>query len=171
MIISIIASVGENREIGKKNCLLWDIPEDLKQFRKITMGHPIIMGRKTFESIGKPLTGRTNIIVTRQKHYQPQFDRSNNRFIEPLIVSSLIEGINQAKKIAAHSSRSEVFIIGGGEIYQQAMKHTDKLYLTLVKGTFEADTYFPDYSKFKVNKESCIYQSGEYFFQFLELSR
>lgn len=134
-IISIIAAIAENRAIGKDNKLLWYIPEDLKRFQKITLGHPVIMGRTTFESLGRSLPGRTNIIVTRDKNYRAK---------GCLITYSLEEAIEEAKK----RDKKEIFIIGGGKIYEQGIKYADKLYLTIVKGNFSADTFFPDYSKF-----------------------
>ncbi len=155
-LISIIAAIGENRELGKDNKLLWRIPEDFKRFKELTTNHPVIMGRKTFESIGKPLPNRTNIIITRDKNY-----KQKNCFV----VHSLEEAIDLAKT----KDDNEIFIIGGGQIYKQAINITDKLYLTIVKGRFDADTFFPDYSRFKkliLQKES---QSNQYKYTFLEL--
>lgn len=129
MTISIIAAIGPKRELGKNNRLLWHIPEDLKRFKKITNGHTVIMGRKTFESIGKPLPNRTNIIVTRDGN----FTAANY-----LVTHSLNEAIEMAKK----HGETEAFIIGGGQIYEQAIGIADKLYLTIVKGDFTADTFF-----------------------------
>lgn len=154
--ISIIAAIGSNRELGKDNKLLWNIPEDLKRFRKLTMGHPVIMGRKTFESIGKSLPNRANIIITRDKNYQ---------IVGCLIAHSLEEAINMAKE----KDKKEIFIIGGGQIYEQAISIADKLYLTVVEGNYNADTFFPDYSQFKkvvFRKES---QYQQYHCTFLEL--
>jgi len=133
--ISMIAAIAsENRALGKNNRLIYHIPEDLKRFKEITLGHPIIMGRKTFESIGQPLPNRTNIIITRDLEY----------FVEgAVIVHSLEEALRQAQ------GDDEIFIIGGGQIYQEAIKTADKLYLTIVEGNPQADTFFPDYSDFK----------------------
>jgi len=157
-IISIICALSENRAIGKDNKLLWHIPEDLKRFQKITSGHPIIMGRKTFESIGNPLPNRTNIIVTRDSLYHAP---------DCIICPSLEEALQYAR---AHE-QNEIFIIGGGEIYQQALPSVDKLYLTVIKGNSEVDTFFPDYSEFKkvVKKGAGRYKNHEY--TFLELER
>jgi len=135
-MISIICALAGNGAIGKDNKLLWHIPEDLKRFKDLTMGKPLIMGRKTFESIGKPLPGRTNIIVTKDPNYKAA---------GCLVCDSLEKAIDQAKGI----NNEEVFIIGGGQIYHQSISLADKLYLTLVAGEYEADTFFPDYSSFK----------------------
>ena len=156
--LSIIAAIGENRELGKDNKLLWQIPEDMKRFRQLTSGHSIIMGRTTFESIGKPLPNRTNIIVTRDANYHAE---------GCIITHSLDEAIEVAKK---HDEK-EIFIIGGGQMYTQAIGIADKLYLTKVKGTFEADTYFPDYAVFKTIISSEKKQDNNYKYEFLELER
>ena len=128
MIVSIIVAIAENHGIGKDNGLLWRLPADLKHFKDITTGHPVIMGRKTFESVGKPLPNRRNIIVTR------------NTALE-------IPGAEVVNTIAAAlalcEGTEEVFIVGGAEIYKMAMAVTNKIYLTVVHGTFDADTFFP----------------------------
>lgn len=154
--ISLIAAIGKNRELGKNNKLLWNIPEDLKRFKELTMGHPVIMGRKTNESIGRPLPNRTNIVITRDKGYEQE---------GCLITHSLEEAIELAKT----KDNNEIFIIGGGQIYEQAINIADKLYLTIVKGKFEADTFFPEYSKFKkiISREERNY--FQYNYTFLEL--
>jgi dihydrofolate reductase len=126
---TIVVAMGEKNEIGFKNQLLWHLPKDLKHFKDITSGHPIIMGRKTYESIGKPLPNRTNIVVSRQKDW---FEEGI------LIVGSIKEALKFAKKID-----EEVFVIGGGNIYEQTMDIVDRLEVTLVKADLEADTYFP----------------------------
>lgn len=157
-IISAVAAIGENRELGKNNQLLWRIPEDLKRFRAITRGHPIIMGRKTFESIGRPLPRRTNIIITRNADFKAE---------GCIIVGSVEEAIAKAKEF----DNEEIFIIGGGEIYKQAMPMIDKLYLTVVKGSKEADVFFPDYSEFsRVIKEENS-QFENYKVLYIELTR
>lgn len=157
-IISIIAAISENRAIGKDNKLLWHIPEDMIRFKKITSGHPVIMGRKTYESMGKMLPNRINIIVTRHSDYQ---------VTGGFVFTSLPEAINFAKE----RDSNEIFIIGGGEIYRQALPLADKLYLTVVQGNFEGDTFFPDYSAFKkvVKKEE--HNDRNFHFTFLELER
>lgn len=155
-VISIIAAIGSNKELGKDNKLLWHIPEDFKRFKELTTGHPVIMGRKTFESIGKPLPQRTNIIITRDKNFQQK---------NCLVVHSLDEAINIAKT----KDDKEIFIIGGGQIYEQAINIADKLYLTIVKGSFDADTFFPDYSRFQKIVFQKKSHSDKYKYTFLEL--
>lgn len=158
MTISMIAAIGKNRALGLKNQLLWDIPEDMKHFRETTKGHPVIMGRKTFESIGRPLPNRTNIIVSRDQNYQQE---------GCITCTSIEEAIKEAKK---HHS-DEIFIIGGAQIYEQGMAFTDKLYLTVVDDEPTADAFFPDYSAFsKVISEKCMH-NGKYKFCFFELKK
>ena len=128
-MITIIAAIGKNNALGKDNQLLWKLPKDLKHFKSLTENHPIVMGRKTYESIGKPLPDRTNIVVSRKENWFSE---------EILIVSKLKEAIKFAKKID-----DNIFIIGGGEIYNQTMELADKLEITLVDEDFEADTFFP----------------------------
>ena len=126
---TLVVAMGEKNEIGIDNQLLWHLPKDLKHFKELTSGHPIIMGRKTYESIGKPLPNRTNIVVSRK----------TNWFQEGiLIVGSIKEALKFAKKIDP-----EVFVIGGGELYKQTIELADKLEVTLVKTTLPADTKFP----------------------------
>ena len=129
-MITIVAAIGHNNVLGKDNQLLWRLPKDLKHFKDITEGHPVIMGRKTFDSIGKALPNRTNIVVSRR----------DNWFQEGiLIVSTLKEALKFAKKID-----EDVFVIGGGEIYKQTMDIADRLVITQVDGDFDADTFFPE---------------------------
>jgi dihydrofolate reductase len=155
-IVSIIAAIGTNQELGKNNKLLWHIPQDFARFKKITLSHPVIMGRTTFCSIGKPLPGRVNIVVTRDKNFKA--DRV-------IICHSLEEAIDKAKR----KDNKEIFVIGGGQIYEQAIKFADKLYLTLVKGNFDADTFFPDYSQFTKVVYKKEGQDDNYRYTFLEL--
>lgn len=133
--ISAIAAVGKDNVIGRDNQLIWHIPEDLKRFKKITIGHPIIMGRKTFESIGHPLPGRTNIIITRDQHFKVR---------DSIVVHSIDEAIEEGKQI----DNEEIFIIGGGEIYSQALAQIDRLYLTLIYDERDGNVFFPDYADF-----------------------
>ena len=121
--------MGEKNEIGADNQLLWHLPKDLKHFKDITSGHPIIMGRKTYESIGKALPNRTNIVISRKKNW---FEEGI------LIVGSIKEAVKFAKKIDEN-----IFIIGGGNIYEQTMEIAEKLEVTLVKAELKADTFFP----------------------------
>lgn len=155
-IISIIAAISENRAIGKDNKLLWDIPEDMKRFREVTKGHPVIMGRKTFDSIGRLLPQRLNIIVTRDKNYS---------VTGAVVVTSLESAVEKAKM----EKTDEIFVIGGGQIYTQAIDIADKLYLTIVHTEIEGDTYFPDYSAFKKIVFEKKSESNRYRYTFLEL--
>ncbi len=158
-MISIIAAIGKNRELGKDNKLLWHIPEDLKRFKTLTSGHVVIMGRKTFESIGKPLPNRINIVVTRNRSWTP---------LGCTVCYSLDDAIEKAKRNL--SARGQVFIIGGAEIYKQGIQYADKLYLTLVDKSYpKADVFFPAYSNFaKVILEEGHF-SGKVNFKFIEL--
>lgn len=139
MIISLIVALSENRVIGVNNQLPWNISEDLKRFKKITSGHSIIMGRKTFESIGKVLPNRTNIIITRNKNYQMD---------GTAVVASLEEAFALAKK---SPGAEEAFVIGGGEIFTLALPQAQKLYLTWVHKTLTGNAFFPpcDFSTFQ----------------------
>ena len=136
--VSAIAALGADRVIGKDNSLLWHIPDDLRRFKALSLGHPVIMGRKTFESIvailGRALPGRTNIVVTR--------DTSWN-YEGALVAHSLPDAIAKAKEI----DTEEIFIGGGAQIYAEALPCADRLYLTLVEDDKEGDTYFPEYEK------------------------
>lgn len=150
--ISMIAAIGKNRELGKGNELLWHIPEDLKRFRSLTNGHPCIMGRKTFESIvsiiKKPLPNRTNIVVTRD---------GNWKYEGVLSVNSIEDAIQLAKR---KPGGEEVFIIGGGQIYDLGLSYADKLYLTLIEDTKDADSFFPEYAG--VFKKKVYEEAGEW---------
>jgi dihydrofolate reductase len=137
--ISLIAAIGATtRALGKNNTLLWHLPEDLKYFRDTTRGHAVIMGRKTYESIGKPLPNRTNIVVTRTATYKAEGCK---------VVTSLDDALKYAKALT-NSGADEVFVIGGADIYTQALPHAERLYLTLVDDPGEgADVFFPEYEK------------------------
>jgi dihydrofolate reductase len=131
--ISMIAAIGKNRELGKGNDLLWKIPDDLKRFKEITTGHPVIMGRKTYESIGRPLPERTNIVITRDINW-----KSEGTFP----VASIDEALSLGK---IKQGNDEIFVIGGGQIYELGLAYADKLYLTLIEDTKDADSFFPEY--------------------------
>lgn len=178
MKISLIAAISENRVIGRDNELPWHISEDLKRFKEITQGHPVIMGRKTYESIGRLLPNRTNIIITRDKNYSVE---------GAVIVHSLDESIEKAKK-SIHDSRiktvelsnmnhvpstdeNEVFIIGGGQIFEQAIRVADKLYITIVHKSIEGDVYFPDYSEFKKEVYRRESSNSEFKYTFIDLEK
>lgn len=129
-MIAIVVAAGENNVIGKDNQLIWRLPADLRHFKNLTMGHPMLMGRKTFEAIGRPLPGRTSLIITRQ----PDFEAEGC-----IVAHSVQEGIEKAKELDEHVS-----VIGGAEIYRQALPLTDTIYLTRLHHTFEGDTFFPE---------------------------
>lgn len=129
MIISLIAAVAKNRVIGNRGQITWRLPADLKHFKMVTLGHPIIMGRRTYESIGRPLPERTNIVVTRDPKY---------RASGCVVVASLEDAFRAA------GDAEEVFIIGGGEIYRQALPLAEKLYITSVEAEPEGDVFFPE---------------------------
>jgi dihydrofolate reductase len=131
-VISIIAAVASNGVIGLNNTLPWHLPEDLKRFRSLTMGHHIIMGRNTFESLGRLLPGRITVIVSRNPDYV--LDGA-------IVVTSLPEAI------AACGDDPEIFVIGGAQLYRQAIASADRMYLTEIDAAFEGDVHFPDYER------------------------
>jgi dihydrofolate reductase len=164
-MISIIVAIAENNAIGKNNQLLWHLPADMKIFKEKTIGHCVITGRKNYESIPekfRPLPNRTNIVITRQKNYQAP---------GAIVVSSLQEAIEKAKAI----SDDEIFIIGGGEIYAQSLSLADKIYLTKVHHTFDADTFFPELNLndwvIVSSKNYSADDKNKYPFTFMELKR
>ena len=128
-MISIIAAEDENGVIGRNNQLIWHLPADLKRFKQLTMGHHMIMGRKTFDSIGKALPGRTTVIITRQKDFKKEHS---------LVADSLKKAIELCK------NDHEIFIIGGAQIFKEVISLTDKIYLTQVHHSFEGDVFFPE---------------------------
>lgn len=128
MIISLIAAMSENRVIGRDNKMPWDLPSDRKRFHAITRGHPIILGRKTFESIGRPLSRRTNIVLTRNRTY---------RASGAIVVHDL------QSAFAACEGADEVFICGGEEVFRETLSIVDRIYLTIIHRNVEGDTYFP----------------------------
>lgn len=130
--LSVIAAVARNRVIGLDNALPWRLPEDLQHFRGLTMGHHIIMGRKTFESLGRLLPGRTSVIVSRQPEYKVPGAK---------MASSLREAV------AACDGDEEVFVIGGAELYRQALPLADRLYLTEIHAEFQGDAFFPEFDR------------------------
>lgn len=143
--IAIIAAIGKNRELGKGGELLWQLPDDMRRFKALTTGHPVIMGRKTWESLPpkfRPLPGRTNIVVTRQSGYRAEG-------------AVVVDGLSDAFLAAADApGADETFVIGGGELYTAALPYATRLCLTLVDATAEADTYFPAYEQeFKITAD------------------
>ncbi len=125
-MISLIVAMSQNRVIGREGQIPWHLSEDLKRFKQITMGHPVVMGRKTFESIGKPLPGRENIVLTRDPHFNP-----------PGV--TLIHAVDEILNM-----NGEIFVIGGAEIYKQFLPQSDKIYLTLIDDEFDGDAFFPE---------------------------
>ncbi len=160
-MVSLIAAVTPGRVIGKKGSgLLWHIPEDMRHFKELTTGHVVIMGRKTYETIGKALPNRVNIIITRDPNYRAE---------GAITVHSLEEALRLAQGKTFESN--EIFIIGGGEIYEQAIGLADKLYLTLVHQNFEGDVFFPDYPEFKKEVSRQEGESNGLKYTWIELER
>ncbi|MCR8922196.1 dihydrofolate reductase [Dasania sp. GY-MA-18] len=135
MKISMIVAVAENGVIGRNNQLPWYLPEDLKYFKRVTMAKPIVMGRKTFESIGRPLPGRSNIVVTRNTHFSAEGVK---------VVGSIDEAIKLADDIAVIDGAKELMIIGGAQLYADILPKVDRLYLTEVHAVVEGDAFFPE---------------------------
>ena len=159
-MISIIVAIAKNGVIGDKNTLLWHLREDMIHFRTITSGHPVVMGRKTYDSIGRPLPKRTNVVITRDTELQ-------------------IEGCTMAhslpEAVEMFDSSEEVFIIGGAQIYNQAMPLADRLYLTIIDKEYEGDSSFPEIDYNSWRQISCEkFERGEAFeypFSFISLER
>lgn len=158
-MVSLIVAIAENGVIGDKNALLWNIKEDMRHFRTITSGHPVVMGRKTFESIGRPLPNRTNVVIT----------RGDSTFEGCEVAHSLEEAI------AMFPAEEEIFIIGGAQIYAQALPLADKLYLTIVHQEYEGDTSFPEFDIKEWREISRTdFERGEAYegsFSFIDLER
>lgn len=130
-MIGLVVAIAENRVIGRDNQLIWHLPEDLKHFKRLTLGHPMVMGRKTFEAIGKPLPGRTSIIVTHQKDYHAPEG--------VVVVTSVEEALQKGMAID-----EQVMVVGGAEIYRQTLPYAEVVYLTLVHDSFDGDVFFPE---------------------------
>jgi len=163
MKLSIVVAMDSNRAIGDSNDLLWknELPVDLRRFREITFGHPVIMGRKTHESIGRALPGRQNIVLTRDRSFQAN---------GCIVVHSLQDSMDEALKYG-----TEIMIIGGSEIYRQFLPRIQKIYLTIVHGVFNADTFFPelDWDGWNILSEKDFEpdEKNLYPYSFLELER
>ena len=159
MIISHVVAIADDNAIGGNSGLLWHLPNDLRFFKNTTWGMPVIMGRKTFETLsGKPLPGRTNIIITRDSSISSTFDNVN-----------FVTSIELALQKAAETDCKEIFIIGGGEIYKQSIDIANKIYITRVHGSFsEATVFFPDYEKhgFKVTDKISMHKDGKHAFNY-----
>ncbi len=158
-MLSLIAVIGKNRELGRDNDLLWHIPGDLPRFKKLTTGHPIIMGRKTFESIGKPLADRTNIVISSRPSFHPD---------GVVVVSSISEAMEKAKNAPG---QEETFVVGGGKVFAQTINEADRLYLTVVDITAEADVFFPDYSHFTKVISQEPQEAGGFRFTYITLEK
>ena len=130
-MVSIIAAVAQNGTIGDQNALLWHITEDMRFFRQTTSGHPVIMGRKTYESLGRPLPKRTNVVITRQ----------------PITIEGCTVVHSLEEAIALFAPEEEIFIIGGAQIYREALALADRLYLTHIEQNYEGDTVFPEWNR------------------------
>ncbi len=155
MIISLIAAMGRNGVIGNENSLIWKIPNDMKRFKAMTTGKTVVMGRKTFESIGRPLPNRTNIILTRDKTYKAE---------GCIVVHSVDEAIKK-------SNSDEVMIIGGAQIYKVFLLKADRLYLTLIDAEFEGDAYFPEFNKDEWKEIFREDHNEEYNYSFVNFER
>lgn len=147
-MISLIVAYDENRVMGYNNSMPWHLPGDLAYFKKTTMGKPMIMGRKTFESIGKALPGRTNIVITRDPNYKA----------EGIVVAhSFEEALEIAKK-----EEKEIMVIGGEQIFRLALPIADVLYVTKIQHTFQGDTFFPEFgNEWKIVSESDVFETKE----------
>jgi len=144
--VSLIAALAQNHVIGIENRLPWKLPEDLAHFKALTLGHPILMGRKTFESLGRPLPGRRNIVITRNVGYQPSGCE---------IATSIPAAIDLCEQA------EEVFFIGGAELYKQVLPLVDRLYLTEVQVEAQGDAYFPEFDRTAFIEISRVHQRGE----------
>lgn len=161
-MVSLIVAMGENRVIGNKNELPWHLPEDLKYFKRVTMGHPVIMGRKTFESIGRPLPGRKNIVISAQEDYVAEG-------------CTVLHSIEEVLMLNEKNPGEEYFVIGGAEIYKALLPVADRLYITFIYEKFEGDTVFPP---FKINEWELVSrqkglksEENPYDFEFLVYER
>ncbi len=137
MIVSLLVAMDQNRGIGYQNCLPWRLSADLKHFKAVSMGHHLIMGRKTYESIGRLLPGRTTIVLSRQPDYAAHLPEG----------SLLARSLEEALAMAEAGGEREAFVIGGGEIFQQALPLADRIYLTRVRSAVQADTFFPVFNE------------------------
>lgn len=162
MKISIIVAIAENGVIGLNNRLIWRLSDDLKNFKALTYGHFIIMGRKTYESIGKPLPGRTNIILSKNRSYEAEG-------------CVIVQSVDKALKYSISKNQEEVFIIGGAQIYKETLSIADKLYLTRVHASPEGDTFFPtiDFSDWKEIAHTNFHRNekNDFDFEIIELIR
>nr|AIA18692.1 Dihydrofolate reductase [uncultured bacterium] len=161
--LCMIAAIDEARGLGRDNSLLWRIPEDMKHLQELTVPHSVIMGRKTFDSLHpkfRPLPRRHNFVITRNPNFS--YERTN-----------ITHSLDEALKLAMEFEDTRIAIIGGGEIYNQALPYVNSLYLTLVQGTYDVDTYFPEYSQQfpHIVEESDWMESKEHWYKFVTLDR
>lgn len=169
-MISIVVAIDSKNGIGKENALLFHIPEDFKRMHQIISGHPLVMGRRTFESIGRVIPNNTSIIITRGDYQFPDFVKTEEQKAKCIVVHSLEEGIEKAKKAAGSDN---IVVFGGGQIFKEALEKNlvDRLYLTVVEGEHDADTFFPDYSDFKKVIFEEDHESDGYKFKFIDLEK
>ncbi|WP_345550675.1 dihydrofolate reductase [Microbulbifer aestuariivivens] len=163
--IAMIAAMARNRAIGRDNTLPWRISADLQFFKRVTMGKPLLMGRKTFESIGRPLPGRVNIVITRNAAWRAD---------GVTVVSSLQEGLSAARQAAVESGSAEVMVIGGAEIYRQALPLAQRLYVTEVDAEVAGDAFFPVFADgWSETRRDCYPSSDrdEYNYCFVQYDR
>lgn len=156
-MIKIIAAISKNRVLGNDNKLIWSLPNDLKRFKKLTTNNTVVMGRKTYESIGRPLPNRRNIVITRDENYHDDNIEVVNSIEEALLLCN-----------------NDCFIIGGGQIYQQTLDLAEKIYLTIVDEEFEGDAFFPELGKdwFKISKvDNEINENHNYKYTFIDYER
>jgi dihydrofolate reductase len=157
MIISLVVAAANNNAIGKDNKLLWCLPNDMKFFKNVTWGMPVVMGRKTFEALGKPLKGRKNIIITRQNKWN----------VEGTIA---VKTLDDAQFLVKNMDVKEMMVIGGGEIYRMAFEKAKRIYITRVDAELEGDTYFPviDQKEWKLvsNKDNAVDDHHKYAYSF-----
>lgn len=151
-MISIIVAIARHGAIGKDNALLWHISDDLKRFKRITSGHPVVMGRKTYESLGRPLPNRTNVVITRNTNFRAE---------GCTVVHSMAEAVS------LFPSTEEVFVIGGAQIYTEALDIADKFYLTKVEAQYDADTFFPKWDPAQWREISCENHDGYSFIDYV----
>jgi dihydrofolate reductase len=150
-MITLIAACSKNRVIGKDNKLIWNLPEDLKRFKDLTLGNPIVMGRKTYESIGKSLPGRLNIILTKNRDFKADNCLIYNNIYDMLEIYQ----------------QSNLFVIGGGEIYNMFLPHAKKIELTLIDKDFEGDTFFPELGSDWIESNVEINSNGEFEYKYI----
>ena len=162
--LSILVAMAENRVIGHNNTLPWHLSADLKRFKALTMGHPIVMGRKTYESIGRPLPGRANIVITRQNDYSA----------DGLIVTNSVENAIKAAEQHCDKNNREIFIIGGEKLFRQTLHLCHKLYITEIQKVFEGDTFFPEFEPNEWDQTVCkehYSDECQFAYRFVELMR